>query len=71
MDALSTTTPTTLGYIFGGIFSNAPHTQGNPNAVSGGSNLIFEVVYRPVPEPCAVVVVLVPLALVQRARRSR
>jgi hypothetical protein len=69
MDALSTTDPTTLGYIFGGIFSNAPHTRGVPGAVSGASNRIFEVVYRPVPEPGATMLALISMLLV--ARRTR
>lgn len=43
--------PTTLGYIFGGIVTNGPHTQGTPPAASAGSNQIFTVVYSPVPEP--------------------
>jgi hypothetical protein len=45
------TEPTVVGYIYGGIFANAPHTQGVSGAVSGASNEIFEVVYTPIPEP--------------------
>ena len=52
------TTQTTLGYIFGGLFANAPNTQGVPGAVSGASNEIFTVVYTPVPEPAAWVLLL-------------
>jgi hypothetical protein len=52
LDQLSTTSPTVLGYIFGGIFSNSPNTRGVEGAVSGASNDIFTVVYTPqVPEP--------------------
>ena len=53
LDAL--TQPTVLGYIFGGLFANAPNTQGVAGAVSGASNQIFEVVYSPVREPAAMV----------------
>jgi hypothetical protein len=45
---------TVLGYIFGGLFANAPNTQGVAGAVSGASNQIFEVVYSPVPEPATI-----------------
>jgi hypothetical protein len=65
------TGPTVLGYVYGGIFANAPHTQGVSGAVSGASNEIFEVVYTPVPEP-AVGFILVGLAgrvLVRRRNR--
>jgi hypothetical protein len=47
------TEPTTLGYIFGGIVTNGPHTRGTPPAASAGSNQIFTVVYTPIPEPTA------------------
>jgi hypothetical protein len=42
-----------LGYIFGGLMANGPHTRtGSPRAISSSSNLIFTVVYAPVvPEP--------------------
>jgi hypothetical protein len=44
--------PTVLGYIFGGLMANGPHTRsGDPPAISSASNLIFTVVYTPVPEP--------------------
>jgi hypothetical protein len=50
LDAL--TGPTTLGYIYGGIIANGPHTRsGDPPAISSASNMIFTVVYAPVPEP--------------------
>ena len=49
LDALAE--ETVIGYIFGGIASNAPHTRGVEGAVSVGSNRIFEVVLTNVPEP--------------------
>jgi hypothetical protein len=54
------TQPTTLGYIFGGIVANGPHTRsGNPPATSAASNVIFQVVYTPVPEPCGLLLATV------------
>jgi hypothetical protein len=48
------TKPTILGYIFGGIVANGPHTRsGTPPATSSASNIIFTVLYTPVPEPTA------------------
>ncbi len=38
-----------VGYLFGGIVSNAPHTRNNPDAVSGASDRIFEIVITPQP----------------------
>lgn len=46
--------PTTLGYIFGGLAANAPNTRFVPGTASAASNLIFEVVLTPVPEPSAI-----------------
>jgi hypothetical protein len=37
---------TVVGYVYGGIVSNAPHVRGVEGAVSGASNRIFEVVVR-------------------------
>jgi hypothetical protein len=42
---------TTLGYIFGGIMTNGPHTRGFPDVTSTASFRIFEVVLITVPEP--------------------
>ncbi|MGD9635014.1 MAG: hypothetical protein AB7G28_12660 [Pirellulales bacterium] len=42
-----------LGYVFGGIMSNGPHTRGFPDVTSTASFRIFEVVYKQVPEPAA------------------
>jgi hypothetical protein len=54
--------PTTLGYIFGGIISNGPHTRsGDPPATSSASNIMFTVVYMPVPEPGAALLALIAL----------
>ena len=47
----SLTGPTTIGYIFGGLASNAPNTRGVAGAASIASNTIFAVVVTPVPEP--------------------
>jgi hypothetical protein len=49
LDALAQ--ETTLGYIFGGLAANGPHTRGVPGVVSSASNVVFEVVLTPVPEP--------------------
>jgi hypothetical protein len=49
LDALSG--ETTVGFIYGGIASNAPHTRFVPGAQSAASNRIFEVVVTVVPEP--------------------
>ena len=63
------TGPTTLGYVFGGIFANSPQVPGVPGAVSGSSNTIFEVIYTPVPEPAAAsMVLLIGIALSRRIR---
>jgi hypothetical protein len=44
---------TTLGYIFGGIMTNGPHTRGFPDVTSTASLRVFEVVLIRVPEPPA------------------
>ena len=49
LDALSGTT--SLGYVFGGLMTNGPHTRGFPDVTSTASFRIFEVVYESVPEP--------------------
>jgi hypothetical protein len=63
------TEPTLLGYIYGGIFSNAPHTRNVPGAVSGASNEIFEVFYTPVPEPASVALIGFFMLLANSPRR--
>ncbi len=64
---------TVVGHIFGGIFANAPHIRGNADGVSGASDLMFEVVYIPVPEPGSVTLVMLAalLAVLLRRRRFR
>ncbi|HEX2474226.1 MAG TPA: hypothetical protein VHK01_05750 [Lacipirellulaceae bacterium] len=67
---------TTLGYIFGGIIANGPHTRsGDPPATSSASNIMFTVVYVPVPEPRTAVLALVALGgltmvVIPRPRRA-
>jgi hypothetical protein len=61
---------TTLGYIFGGIVANAPHTRQNPGELSAASNYVFEVVLIAVPEP-AVVPVFLTASLATLLVRSR
>jgi hypothetical protein len=68
LDELSATAPTTLGYIFGGIFANSPNVAGVPGAVSGASNTIFEVIYTPVPEPAGAVLVFMSSLITMRRR---
>jgi hypothetical protein len=69
MDEL--TGPTMLGYIFGGLIANGPHTRsGDPPAISSASNRIFSVVYTPViPEPTTGWLALVAGLLVAGGRR--
>jgi hypothetical protein len=58
------TQPTTVGYLFGGIAANGPHTRsGDPPAVSAASNMIFAVVYYPVPEPGSLLLAAAGLCL--------
>jgi hypothetical protein len=67
--------PTTLGYIYGGLIANGPHTRsGDPPATSSASNIIFTVVYAPVPEPASgvlAVIMLCGLPIRRSARVSR
>jgi len=73
LDALGQ--PTTLGYIFGGIAANGPHTRGVPGVTSVASNVIFEVTLIPVPEPSTLILVVGMLAATcapyRRARRRQ
>ncbi len=59
-DAL--TSATVLGHIYGGLFANAPHVRDVPGAVSGASNIIWEVTYLPVPEPTGLTWLLLGVA---------
>lgn len=55
----SLTSGAVLGYLFGGIMTNGPHTRGFPSVTSTASFNFFEVVYSPVPEPhtpCTIVI---------------
>jgi hypothetical protein len=62
--------PTTLGYIYGGLIANGPHTRsGDPPATSSASNIIFTVVYAPVPEPASVVLAVIMLCGLPIRRR--
>jgi hypothetical protein len=68
----SLTQPTLLGYIYGGLYSNSPHTRGVPNAISGASDRIFAVMYTPVPEPAgAMLLIIGALGLAAASRRNR
>jgi hypothetical protein len=70
----SITDTTTLGYVFGGIVTNGPHTRGTPPAASAGSNQIFKVVLTPIPEPMSLslsgIAALVVACAAQRFRRQ-
>jgi hypothetical protein len=63
---------TTVGYIFGGIVANAPHTRRNPGLLSAGSNFVFEVVLVTVPEPASFALLtfgaIMGIALLRRTR---
>jgi hypothetical protein len=75
LDAL--TQPTLLGYIYGGIQSNSPHTfdfttfTRVPGAVTSASNHIFAVYYTPVPEPSAAILAAACLTLALATARRR
>jgi hypothetical protein len=69
LDALSP--ETTLGYIFGGIVTNGPHTRGVPGVVSSASNMVFEVVLTRVPEPTAGWVAVAAALVAARIFRRR
>jgi hypothetical protein len=69
LDAITGTT--VLGHIYGGLFSNAPHVRGVPGAISGASNIVWEVTLTPVPEPTSVLLLtLGSVSLLLRRRRS-
>jgi hypothetical protein len=70
IDLDSLTSSTVLGHIYGGLFANAPHVRDVPGAVSGASNIIWEVTLTPVPEPSGVFLLTVAGAgLLLRRRR--
>lgn len=65
---------TTLGYIYGGLITNAPHVFGNPTALSSASGMVFEVVLKPIPEPATIVMGMASaaaLTIVFRGRRRQ
>jgi hypothetical protein len=66
----SLTGPTTIGYIFGGLASNAPNTRGVAGAVSIASNAIFAVTISPVPEPSSIVLAIAACLLVACRRMA-
>jgi hypothetical protein len=59
-----------LGYIFGGIVANAPHTRFEPGALSAGSNFVFEVVLFAVPEPSSLALLAFSGLALLATRRS-
>lgn len=63
---------TTVGYIYGGIITNAPHVFGNPTALSSASGEIFSVVLtKVVPEPSSLLLVgIATIVLLNQGRRS-
>jgi hypothetical protein len=67
----SLTGPTTIGYIFGGLASNAPNTRGVPGAASIASNTIFAVVITPAPEPATWALLVAGLTLAFTLRCSK
>jgi hypothetical protein len=71
IDADGLTGPTSLGFIFGGIATNGPHTQGNPDVTSTASFRVFEVVYTPVPEASSLLLATIAIAAGPTVRRAR
>jgi hypothetical protein len=68
-DALSG--ETSLGFIFGGLVANAPHTRQNPGELSAASNYVFEVVLVVVPEPSSFALQLCAGLIFVARRRHR
>ncbi len=69
LDAI--TGPTVLGHIYGGLFANAPHVRNVPGAVSGASNIFWEVTLTPVPEPTSLILLMLGSGgLLLRRRRG-
>jgi hypothetical protein len=63
--------PTNVGYIFGGLETNAPHIRGVPNAKSAAANTIFRVVLIPIPEPTSALLALSGALALAVGRRRR
>jgi hypothetical protein len=58
-----------LGWVYGGIAANAPHVRFNPEGLSAATNLVWEVIYQPVPEPGTLA--LTAAGVVMLCRRQR
>lgn len=63
--------PTIVGYIFGGLAANGPHTRGVPGVTSAASNTIFQVTLIPVPEPGSLALALIGVSVPLRVRTKR
>jgi len=61
----------TVGYIFGGIITNAPHVFNNPTALSSASGEIFSVVLTKVPEPASALLIGLAATLIFVDQRNR
>lgn len=59
---------TVLGHIFGGLAANAPHTRQSVSTLSAASNLVFEIVLIPVPEPTSAVLASLLTAILMSYR---
>jgi hypothetical protein len=62
---------TTLGYIFGGIMTNGPHTRGVPDVTSTASYRVFEVVLIPVPEPATLLLAIIAVSAPLNSRATQ
>ncbi len=60
---------TTVGYIFGGIITNAPHVFRNEAALSSASGEIFTVVLTKIPEPTTTALIGIAAAIAVARRR--
>ena len=61
---------TTVGYIYGGLITNAPHVFRNPEALSSASGEIFTVVLtKAVPEPTSLLLLGLSMILAAGQRR--
>ena len=61
---------TTIGYVYGGLATNAAHVFGNLTALSSASGEIFAVVLtKPVPEPASLLQLALAISLVMAVRR--
>ena len=60
-----------IGWIYGGLITNAPHVFGNPTGLSSASGEVFEVFLTVIPEPAACLTTLVGLVLGAAGGRRR